>query len=140
MTHIPNPELFRSFILFHHQKTEVTRMPAFDANDSRRVIEDFPKGKRGLAKGLFNVAVGKLGAMKGQEERNGQIMSEGGNMKMFKYAERYGDSTATAVRIQNRLSYLEKAFPGIVRTLITNGTASLMHQVQAALDRKMNRG
>jgi len=105
----------------------------FDKDDKHLVIEDFPQGKRGLAKGLFNVAVGKLGELKGLERRDGRLWSHS-MTRAYKYRAKFGDAHEVALRMKNDLSYLEKAFPGIINDMLVNGHASLVHAVKRKLE------
>ena len=53
---------------------------------------------------------------------------------MSKYNEKLGDNAGSiVVRLVNKLSYLEKAYPGITNTAIRKGTAAMVNQ----LDRKI---
>ena len=97
---------------------------SYEKKDPRRKIQN-----RGLAKKTWNVMVGKLGAMKG-----GAGGAHDSNYRISKYNEKLGDNAGSiVVRLVNKLSYLEKAYPGITNTAIRKGTAAMVNQ----LDRKI---
>jgi len=123
-------------ILRMRQEKDTVKIPSFDKNDPRRVIKDFPHGKRGLAKGLFNIAVGRLGSMK-DSQATGRIVDEE-YMRLTKFYGQYSAVKEINIRVQNRLGYLEKAYPGIGNELIAKGTQALVSSVRRALDRKSN--
>ena len=104
-------------------------MPSYEKKDPRRLIEN-----KGLAKKVWNVMVGKLGSLKtGFGTRNGQ------RYKVSKYT----DGPNAVARIINKLSYSEKAYPGITTRAITAGVDGLNgmmdRKVKSAVD-KANRG
>ena len=116
------------FIVAHRQgQARPDLWPSYDKQDNRRTIE-----RHGLARQVWGVMVGKMGAM-----QPGAKMSAGGkNYRVSKYTERFGDTAgAHVVRLINKLSYLEKAYPGISRQAVARGTAALVGQ----MDRRIKR-
>ena len=99
-------------------------MPSYDKRDSRREVE-----RRGLSKKTWGIMVGKLGSMKGGPSSAGSK-----DYRVSKYEERYGDTAGSvAVRIINKLSYQEKAYPGITQRAVESGNRALV----GMLDRRI---
>ena len=91
-------------------------IPSYVKKDPRREIE-----RRGLAKKTWGVMYGKLGAM-----RQGGGSSGGKDFRVSKYREKWGDTAGSiAVRMLNKLSYLEDAYPGIAQTAINKGSSAI---------------
>ena len=108
------------FIVRRRQNKGPALLPAWDKKDPRREIEN-----RGLAKKTWNVMVGKLGAMKGSSNAKTSI---GTDFRVARYMETLGsEEKSVAVRLVNKLSYLEKAYPGITSEAITKG-ANRLHK------------
>tara|TARA_R110002126_G_scaffold92879_3_gene220242 strand:- start:1139 stop:1879 length:741 start_codon:yes stop_codon:yes gene_type:complete len=106
------------FIVRMRQNKEDFLLPTWDRKDDRVLIKN-----SGLAKTTWNVMVGKLGAMKGST--NAQTVSDS-SFRVAKYFEVLGDDgKSVAVRLVNKLSYLEKAYPGITNTAIQSGSNRL---------------
>ena len=100
-------------------------LPSYEKTDPRREIE-----RRGLAKKVWGIMYGKLGAMR---ETGG---ASGKDFKVLKYTEKYGDTAGSvAVRMINRLSYLESAYPGITQRAVSKGSSAL----QKHLDKRIKR-
>ena len=99
-------------------------MPSYGKEDPRRDIERW-----GLAHKIWGIMYGKLGAMK-----SGGGNANGRDFRVSKYTEKYGDTAGSiAVRLVNKLSYLESAYPGITQTAITKGASAL----QIRLDKRI---
>ena len=114
------------FIVRRRQNKGPALLPAWDRKDLRKEIMN-----RGLAKKTWNVMVGKLGAMKGSSNAK---TSSGTDFRVARYMETLGSKDKTvAVRLVNKLSYLEKAYPGITNTAITKGT----NRLHKTLDEKI---
>ena len=93
-------------------------LPSYTKKDTRREI-----GKnRGLSKKIWGVMVGKAGALKS----GGNQVSDGKRFKVAKYSEKFGDSAgASVVRLVNKLTYQEDAYPGITNRAVREGTIAL---------------
>jgi hypothetical protein len=124
------------FIVRRRQNKGPALLPAWDRKDDRRVIE-----ARGLAKKTWNVMVGKLGALKG--DKRPKTVS-GADFRVAKYFETLGSEEKTiAVRLVNKLSYLEKAYPGITGLAVQKGVDGLHHRLDnkiALATKKANAG
>tara|TARA_R110000751_G_scaffold15982_1_gene51163 strand:+ start:344 stop:1048 length:705 start_codon:yes stop_codon:yes gene_type:complete len=106
------------FIVRRRQNKGPALLPAWDRKDPRKEIKE-----RGLAKKTWNVMVGKLGAMKGSSNAKTSI---GTDFRVARYMETLGsEEKSVAVRLVNKLSYLEKAYPGITSEAITKGSNRL---------------
>tara|TARA_R110002126_G_scaffold268988_1_gene412630 strand:+ start:240 stop:944 length:705 start_codon:yes stop_codon:yes gene_type:complete len=106
------------FIVRRRQNKGPALLPAWDRKDDRVLIKE-----RGLAKKTWNVMVGKLGAMQGSK-RPKTVNST--DFRVAKYFETLGsDEKTIAVRLVNKLSYLETAYPGITGTAVLKGTNKL---------------
>jgi hypothetical protein len=106
------------FIVRRRQNKGPALLPAWDKKDPRREIEN-----RGLAKKTWDVMVGKLGAMRGSSNAT---TSTGKDFRVARYMETLGsEEKSVAVRLVNKLSYLEKAYPGITSEAIQKGSNRL---------------
>ena len=116
------------FIVRRRQNKGPALLPAWDKKDPRREIENI-----GLAKKTWNVMVGKLGAMRGSSNAT---TSTGKDFRVARYMETLGsEEKSVAVRLVNKLSYLEAAYPGITSQSIQKG-ANRLHKT---LDDKIAR-
>ena len=101
-------------------------LPSYEKKDTRRVIE-----RRGLSKKIWGVMVGKAGALKGGSNQ----VSSGKRWKVAQYHEKFGDSAgASVVRLVNKLTYQEDAYPGITNRAVREGTIALGKR----LDNRLN--
>ena len=124
------------FIVRRRQNKGPALLPAWDRKDHRVKIK-----KSGLAKKTWNVMVGKLGALKGDKR---QKTIQGPDFRVAKYFETLGGEGKTiAVRLVNKLSYLEKAFPGITNLAVQKGVDGLHYRLDnniALAAKKANAG
>tara|TARA_R110000796_G_C14396078_1_gene417007 strand:+ start:34 stop:738 length:705 start_codon:yes stop_codon:yes gene_type:complete len=106
------------FIVRRRQNKDPALLPVWDRKDPRKEIKE-----RGLAKKTWSVMVGKLGAM---QEGNKAKTAIGKDFRVARYFETLGsEDKAVAVRLVNKLSYLEKAYPGITNQSIAKGANTL---------------
>jgi hypothetical protein len=99
-------------------------IPAYKKDDPRRVIEN-----RGLSKKIWNIMVGKIGWM-----NQGANSTGGKHYRVSKYTEKLGETADNhVVRLVNKLSYQEQAYPGITERAVRSGTAALI----GAMERKI---
>lgn len=128
------------FIEFRRQQKASVMMPAWAKKDPRREIRPVKQGgTRGLAKTIWSVMVGKLGAML----NGGSSRAWGEKYRILKKTERFGSDPAFVVHMFNKLTYLNEAYPGLVTTIITSGTKSLNNRLNdriAKATARANRG
>ena len=102
-------------------------LPSYDKKDTRREIGE----NRGLSKKIWGIMVGKAGALKGGSNQ----VSSGKRYKVAQYHEKFGDSAgASVVRLVNKLTYQEDAYPGITNRAVREGTIALGRK----LDNRVN--
>jgi len=116
------------------QTKEPVLIPTWDRSKNPiRLIEE-----RGLAKTTWDVLHAKTAAMRGGASGG----SNGKNYRLAKYRESLGGE-AIVVRLVNKLSYSEAAFPGITNTAIANGTTALVRDLNKKISqatKKANAG
>jgi hypothetical protein len=106
------------FIVRRRQNKEPALLPAWNRNDARKVIK-----KRGLAKDTWKDMVGVAASMQGNDKA---ITSNTKDFRVARYMETLGsEEKSVAVRLVNKLSYLEKAYPGITNQSIAKGANTL---------------
>ena len=118
------------------QKKEPVLIPAWERKDKRREIEN-----RGLAKKIWNIVVGKIGAMKDSEGgRFAASTSSGKQYRVSKYAEHLGqDSGSVVMRTVNRLTYLHDAYPGLLATMMNKGQKGLHGELDRRMEKEINK-
>ena len=118
------------------QKKEPVLIPAWERKDPRREIQN-----RGLAKKIWGVVVGKLGAMKdGGRGRMKKRTASGEQYRVSKYNEQLGqDSGSVVVRTINRLTYLHDAYPGLLATMMNKGQKALTGELDRRIERAIKR-
>lgn len=86
----------------------------------------------GLARKLWTIAGAKcLDTKRNHSERH---------LRVSKYTEKWGTTAGQSVcRIVNRLSYLTRAYPGIVQESVLAGTAALVGELNRKLKRATSR-
>ena len=116
------------FLIVRHRQSskKPLLLPSYEKKDTRRVIERIE-----LSNKTWGVMVGKAGALKGGTNQ----VSSGRRYKVAKYEEKLGDSAgSTVVRLVNKLTYQEDAYPGITNRAVREGTLALGRK----LDNRLN--
>jgi len=113
-------------IVRHRQNDQKPQLiPSYVKKDPRRAIV-----RQGLSKQIWGIMVGKAGALK-----SGQSTSNGKSYRITKYEEKLGDSAGSiVVRLVNKLTYQEDAYPGITNRAVREGTLALGRK----LDNRLN--
>jgi len=131
------------FLILRLTQAEELKIPSWGKDDSRRVIENHTPGSvggRGLAKATWNIMAAKMASSRGR----GIGTITGSNYRVSKYQEKYGaEAGAVVARLVNRLSYSEKAYPGITSAAVRRGTAALNRQMDRRIKKsvqKANKG
>ena len=121
-------------VAYRQSDTKPFLMPSYDKQDPRREIE-----RRGIAKKTWKIMAAKSAAMKGRDSAT----DRGENYRVSKYQERFGSDPQQVVRLVNRLTYLEKAYPGITQTAVAKGASALRQEMDrkaSAAAARANRG
>jgi hypothetical protein len=129
---------FPYFIVFPQQRGAPFHMGTIDKNDPRRKIWKIGEhdsagrpGKGGLGWNVWHHISGKMGAGAGTGSVGGVDKQAFVSLKEIEHM--------VSLRIINKLSYQEKAYPGITAAAMRHGSEGLEHmvnlKVQAALRR-----
>ena len=108
------------------------RLGAYEKTDPRRVIE-----RRGLAKSVSASIVASMARLKTSraDGATGTVLNTR-NATVRKSLWKHGpDAGSIAIRMINRLSYMEKAYPGITAQAVQAGAAKLQNDLKLAADK-----
>jgi hypothetical protein len=112
-------------VRYNQPDSSVWYVPTDWKDDRRRSILN-----RGLAQKTWSVMVGQLGALKGSDVFAGNEAVA----KQWSRISSWKKGSAVLVRIENRLAYLEKAYPGIQAEAQERGKKALAFLIQKQVD------
>jgi hypothetical protein len=122
----PQETIYPYHIEVLRQGSKPTRfVGSFSLDDPRRKIEN-----RGLAKNVWNSMAGKLGGKLVKTTGNSRV-----DLSRLPYVRRRLKLSDPEVLLVNRLSYAEKAYPGITNEAMRRGAKALFRDLERSLGR-----
>lgn len=117
------------FAILLRTQRKTIKLPSYDKQDPRRIIYKIgqrdPRGKPGrggVGRTSWNVIAGKMGAA--------GAGADSGGAGRFVFVSTQSAQDEVRTRILNKLSYQEKAYPGMTQEAIRRGTAAIERVVQ----------